>query len=52
MTYEILCYVLIAWMQLMGFADCFSERGPDRLFGQLQLVIATALLFTVEWWVK
>ncbi|UNY40242.1 hypothetical protein KLEP174_gp78 [Pseudomonas phage vB_PcuM_ KLEP17-4] len=52
MTWEMLCYVLIAWMQVMGFCDCFSERASDRFFGQLQLVIATALLFTAEWWVK
>lgn len=52
MTYEALCYLLIAWMQIMGFAECFSEKAVDRFFGFVHLVTATALLFSVEWWLK
>lgn len=52
MTYQALCYLLILWMQIMGFADSFSERSADRFFGMVQMAIATALLFSIEWWVQ
>lgn len=52
MSYEALCYLLIAWLQLIGFVDCFSKDIFDRFAGFFQLVIASGLLFSVEWLIK
>ena len=52
MTYQAMCYLLIAWMQITGVAECFSEKAVDRFFGFVQFGTATALLFSVEWWVQ
>lgn len=52
MTYENLFYVLVVWMQVYGFSDCLSDRGPDRFCGWVTFLFATALLFSAEWLVK
>lgn len=52
MTHEILNYVLISWVLLLGFSDTVSDNGADRLCGFITLLVGTTVLFCLDWIVK
>lgn len=52
MTHEILNYVLVSWILLLGFSDAVSDRGADRLCGFVTLFVGATILFCLDWIVK